>query len=139
MGSLKTEFNRVRENFKKRGLIKEFITLSLISWSQMVSNLPWVWIIYFQFFSWMHLIFSLAFNLRWEREKIRWHYIGTCAGCNIKEQMKGDLIFIYLIIWISTAPITECFNNHDTCFVNIVLICNKACKVFVSAEKEEGR
>ena len=42
-------------------------------------------------------------------------HITSCNdGCNINEQMKVDLIFIHSIIQISTVPITEPLNKHDT-------------------------
>ena len=44
--------------------------------------------------------------------------------------MKVDLILIHSVIKISTTPITEYLNKHDTNFVYTVLICKQAYNVF---------
>ena len=47
--------------------------------------------------------------------------------------MKIDLVFIYSITRMSTAPVTECLNKHDMFFLT-VLICNKAQNPFISVK-----
>ena len=42
-------------------------------------------------------------------------------GCKIKKQMKVALIFVHSITQISTAPVTEYLNKHDSYFVYTVL------------------
>ena len=70
-----------------------------------------------------------------------YHYchIRTCNhGCNINEEIKVDLIMVHSITRISTAPITEYLNKHDTWFFYTALICDKTCKSFIPVKKKES-
>ena len=88
----------------------------------------------------MLVIFSVVSNL--QRLALHWTFLChtmTCNDvCNINQQMKLDFIFIYLITRISTEPITEYLNKHDTCFAYTLLICKKEYNIFyISEERRE--
>ena len=58
------------DHFKRGRLVKKFITLSLISLIHVTLNLEKAWLFSFILY-WIHLTFSLAFNLRWVWENIQ--------------------------------------------------------------------
>ena len=90
----------------------------LIGLSHMTSNLRWIWINSFQFFSCILLTFNEYLTENENGRTFDWHYIGiflchirTCTGgCSINKQKKVELIFSPSITRISTSPITEYFS-----------------------------
>ena len=85
----------------------------------MILNLQWVWFIFFQFFSWIQLTFSLAFNLRWEWDNIwvasHWYFLCQKWQWLQYRWAVGSRLALHKIcenmgfhaVLVLTAPITE--------------------------------